>query len=149
MRAVLRLAGRADHPPDADSLRSPGAPSGSPDPHPVSRRRLIKPSGGTLVEASLDALDTALRTSRDSVRIAAPFLSLPVAQLMVRATRFGSSGKRRLLTALNEPAVDGGYLDPWAITEFERSEFEIRSLRNLHAKVVLVDDGWGSSAPAT
>jgi hypothetical protein len=98
---------------------------------------------GALVGSSLDALDAALRSSQDSVRIAAPFLSLPVAQLMVRATRFGSPSVRRLLTALNEPATDGGYLDPWAITEFERSEFEIRSLRNLHAKAVLIDNDWG------
>jgi hypothetical protein len=144
MRAVLRQADTTEHPPDAGSLRRlERSVRLSPDPDPVSRRRLIRPSGGTLVGASLDSLDAALRTSRDSVRIAAPFLSLPVAQLMVRATRFGSSGERRLLTALNEQAIDGGYLDPWAITEFERSEFEIRSLRNVHAKVVLIDNAWG------
>ncbi len=97
---------------------------------------------GTLIGTSLDALDGALKTSKRSVSIAAPFLSLPVAQLMVRATRFGSPSERRFLTALTEPAIDGGYLDPWAIEVF-LGEFEVRSLLNLHAKAVLVDGEWG------
>jgi hypothetical protein len=100
-------------------------------------------AAGALLGASLDELAVALRTSSSSVRVAAPFLSLAVAQLIVRATRLGRSSQRRLLAALNPSAVEGGYLDPMAVEAFADSEFEVRSLPNLHAKAVLIDASWG------
>jgi hypothetical protein len=50
--------------------------------------------------------------------------------------------RRQLLIALNDAAVEGGYLDPRGIEEFLLAGFEIRSLRNLHAKVVIADECW-------
>jgi PLD-like domain len=48
-----------------------------------------------------------------------------------------------LLTALNDEAVARGYLDPAGLRLLAESGFEIRSIRNLHAKFVLVDRDWG------
>jgi len=48
-----------------------------------------------------------------------------------------------LITALNESAVAGGYLSTEALEDFVAAQFEVRSLRNLHAKVLLADSSWG------
>lgn len=100
-------------------------------------------SAGRLLGVGLDDLAAALRGARSSVAIATPFMSHPVAALLVRAADEGRAQDRRLLTALNVAAVEGGYLDPDGIEEFHTAGFEIRSLRNLHAKVVLTDRRWG------
>lgn len=76
--------------------------------------------------------------------IATPFMSLPVAEQLIRSVDESRTTRRRLITAVNDAAVSGGYLDPYAIEAFvEGGGFETRSLRNLHAKVVLVDRTWG------
>jgi hypothetical protein len=83
----------------------------------------------------------ALRGARRNVDIATPFLSRPVAGLLVRESY--NARRRRILTAVNGPAVSGGYLDPLGVEIFIEAGFEARSLRNLHAKVVLADTSWG------
>jgi len=70
-------------------------------------------------------------------------MSLPVAERLIRAADEGKATERRLITAVNDGAVSGGYLDPHAIEAFIEAGFNVRSLRNLHAKVVLVDERWG------
>jgi phosphatidylserine/phosphatidylglycerophosphate/cardiolipin synthase-like enzyme len=82
-----------------------------------------------------------LRGARRKVDIATPFLSKPVAGLLVRESH--NARQRRILTAVNGPAVAGGYLDPLGVEIFIEAGFETRSLRNLHAKVVLADTSWG------
>jgi hypothetical protein len=100
------------------------------------------PAGtGSLLGVGLDDMVYALRRARKSVSIATPFLSRQVAALLVRES-YGAY-RRRLLIALNEAAVAGGYLDPRGVQEFIEAGFEVRSLRNLHAKVVLSDERWG------
>ncbi len=98
---------------------------------------------GALIDSALEELDGALRKSHRSIAIASPFMSLPVADQLIRAADEGRAAKRRLITAINDAAVAGGYLDPRAIEAFVGAGFDVRSLRNLHAKVVLVDDSWG------
>ncbi|MDP9135814.1 MAG: phospholipase D-like domain-containing protein [Actinomycetota bacterium] len=100
-------------------------------------------SAGALLLSALDEIDHALRGARRSVAIAAPFLSLPVADRLIRAADAGKAAQRRLITAVNDAAVAGGYLDPYAVERFVEAGFEVRSLRNLHAKVVVVDGTWG------
>jgi hypothetical protein len=92
---------------------------------------------------------SACRRARAAVDIATPFLSADVATYVVRACDDGQAPRRRLLTAANVAAIEGGYLDPDGIEEFAAAEVELRSLRNLHAKVMLVDDCWGRSAQVT
>ena len=55
----------------------------------------------------------------------------------------GSCARGRLITALNVAAIEGGYLDPDGVEEFLVGGFAVRSLRNLHAKILLADDSWG------
>jgi hypothetical protein len=85
----------------------------------------------------------ALRHARKSVAIATPFLSHEVAGYLARAAEEGTVGKRRMITALNPAAVEGGYLDPDGVEEFAAADFELRSLKNLHAKVLIADSRWG------
>lgn len=108
----------------------------------MSRSR-IRASPGELLASALAELDLALRSSRESIEIATPFLSLPVAEQLVRAGDEGRADECRLVTAVNDAAVLGGYLDPSTIEAFIDAGFEVRSLRNLHAKVVVVDRVWG------
>ncbi len=61
----------------------------------------------------------------------------------MRACDEGDACDRRFITALNSPAVEGGYLDPDAVEELLSAGFEARSLRNLHAKVLIADSTWG------
>jgi hypothetical protein len=95
---------------------------------------------GALIGAALDDIVHAVRGARKSIALATPFLSHQVAALLVRESI--GIPNRRLLIALNDAAVEGGYLDPRGVEEFLFADFEIRSLRNLHAKVVVVDRRW-------
>src|SRR4051794_28587836 len=98
---------------------------------------------GTLLGASLDELSFAVRSARSRILIATPFLSLPVAQLLVRAAHASRAVEKRLVTAATVSAVEAGYLDPDAVMAFADGGFDVRSLINLHAKVLLCDDAWG------
>jgi hypothetical protein len=98
---------------------------------------------GSLLSAALDDLAAALRLSRRRVLLATPFMSFPVAQLLIRAADTGTAPTRRLLTAITVAGIEGGFLDAHAVEAFVDAGFEVRSLRNLHAKTVLVDDTWG------
>jgi phosphatidylserine/phosphatidylglycerophosphate/cardiolipin synthase-like enzyme len=84
----------------------------------------------------------AVRAARRSAAIATPFLTADVASFLVRACDDGNARNRRLLTALNGAAVEAGYLDPDAVEEFIAAGFEAKSLRNLHAKLLIADKAW-------
>src|SRR3954447_17986556 len=88
---------------------------------------------GALVSAGLADLAIASRRARRSVVVATPFMTAEVAAFLVRACDDGVAKERRLLTAVNAAAVEGGYLDPDAVEEFIASGFSAMSLRNLHA----------------
>lgn len=72
-----------------------------------------------------------------------PFMSAPVARVLVRAADAARVKKRRLITAVTVSAIEGGYLDPQAAQAMVDAGFDVRSLRNLHAKVVITDSTWG------
>lgn len=107
----------------------------------TARASMSRP--GALLGSALGDLEGALRASNRSILIATPFMSLPVADLLVRAADESRARVCRLITAVNDAAVAGGYLDPLAVERFVDAGFEVKSLRNLHAKVVLVDRKWG------
>jgi phosphatidylserine/phosphatidylglycerophosphate/cardiolipin synthase-like enzyme len=102
--------------------------------------KLTRPGG--LVRAGLADIADACRRARNRIDIATPFLSAEVAGYLVRACDDGRARDRRLITALNSPAVEGGYLDPDAVEELISAGFKARSLRNLHAKVLIADSVW-------
>jgi len=93
-----------------------------------------------IIDVPLDDVVKALRGGTGSFAIASPFLSLSVALLLARESM--DCSKRRFLTAANAAAVRSGYLDPAGVEELQASGFKVRSLLNLHAKVVLTDT-WG------
>jgi hypothetical protein len=97
---------------------------------------------GTLLDAGLADMAAALKQARTSISIATPFLSRSVAGHLVRAADESVARRRRLLTALNDQAVAGGYLSIDGIEDFVAANFEVRSLRNLHAKVLITDTHW-------
>ncbi len=100
-------------------------------------------SPGGLVAAGLADMALACRRATTSIDIATPFLSADVAAFLIRACDDGKARDRRFITALNAAAVEGGYLDPDGIQELIAADFKCRSLRNLHAKVLIADGRWG------
>lgn len=84
-----------------------------------------------------------IRKAQSEVLIATPFLSLEVAQEVALAALASTAEKRMFLTALNDRAISGGFLNPKGLRVLSDARFEIRSLRNLHAKVCLVDGSAG------
>lgn len=98
---------------------------------------------GRILEATREPLLGGIRVARSEVLVAAPFISAEVAGDLARAALASGVGSRRLLTALNDNAVRGGFLDPAGLRILADAGFEIRSIRNLHAKVILVDGKFG------
>jgi PLD-like domain len=77
-----------------------------------------------------------------SVWLASPFISHPIAEELARANSTAGL-QRRLLTALVAGSVRVRALDPHALTLLSKAGWEIRSIRNLHAKLSLIDSRWG------
>jgi PLD-like domain len=98
---------------------------------------------GSIIDATRHPILQRVRRAQTELVIAAPFISRGVAAEISRASLAARAKKRMLLTALNEDAVVRGYLDPAGLRILSESGFEIRSVRNLHAKFVLVDRDWG------
>src|SRR3954453_482485 len=96
-----------------------------------------------LVAVGLADIAHACRRARRRIDIATPFLSADVAAYLVRACDEGNARDRRFITALNAAAVEGGYLDPDGVEELLAGGFDAKSLRNLHAKVLIADGTWG------
>lgn len=94
---------------------------------------------GEILDSSRTPLLEGIRKARSELLIATPFLSLEVAQEVSLAALASSAEKRLFLTALNDRAISGGFLSPKGLRVLGDARFEIRSLRNLHAKVCLID----------
>lgn len=96
---------------------------------------------GALRTYARKELLAAVEAARNQVLLASPFLTSPIARELVES----ASGVRdkRLLTALVEGSVRVGALSPEALAILAAGGFELRSIRNLHAKVSLVDGSWG------
>ena len=100
-------------------------------------------AAGEVLDISRYPLLEGIRQARSRVWLAAPYLSLEVANDLARASLASGAETRSLLTALNEQAVRGGFLSPRGLRVLSEAGFEIRSILNLHAKVVLADGTWG------
>lgn len=84
----------------------------------------------------------ATRAAADLVALASPYLSIRVAQQLAReATR--SEAHWRLLTRLDPVAVAGGYLSTDGLRLLLEAGVQVRTTPRLHAKVYLVDGGFG------
>ncbi len=76
----------------------------------------VTPPGG-LVVAGLADMAHACRRAKHRIDIATPFLSADVAAFLARSCDDGKARDRRLITALNAAAIEGGYLDPDGVEE--------------------------------
>ncbi len=83
----------------------------------------------------------AVSGARTRVWLASPFLTLTIAEELVDASLPATD--RRLITALVASSVQVGALDPEALALLIDDDWAVRSIRNLHAKVSIVDDAWG------
>ena len=88
---------------------------------------------GKLIEVAREVLLDAVRGARSEVFLVA----LAHHALASRAR------KLKLITALNTGSVAGGFLQPRGLRDLHAAGFELRSVRNLHAKVSIVDGKWG------
>ncbi len=84
-----------------------------------------------------------IASAEKKIWLASPFLSFPVAEQIAEAASKATAQDRKLLTVLNERSVAVGVLDPRALEQLHDAKFQIRDIENLHAKVSLVDPGWG------
>lgn len=90
----------------------------------------------TVLTAGYDALLELVTSATGEVRLASPFVSLPVATaLAIRAE--GSAARWSLLTDLDPAAVANGYLSPKGLRRLMDAGVAVRSHRSLHAKVYL------------
>lgn len=93
-----------------------------------------------LVQEGLDETVEALAASRARAWIATPLLSMHVAEVLAEASAKGAAGDRRLLTNLSGTTVAMGLLSVAGVRLMLDEGFAVRSLVNLHGRVVVVDD---------
>jgi hypothetical protein len=98
---------------------------------------------GELQTFARKELMEAVRAAKRCVWMASPFLSQPIAEELAESAAASEAQEKRLLTALVAGSVQAGALSPRALKILEAAGFELRSIRNLHAKASLVDSSWG------
>ncbi|HEX4805131.1 MAG TPA: phospholipase D family protein [Conexibacter sp.] len=97
----------------------------------------------SLVTSAYELLFARARAARDEILLVSPFLSAPIARELARAADLSGARRRRLLTSLSGAATAAGVLSPTGLRTLLEAGFELRSARDLHAKVALVDGRWG------
>jgi PLD-like domain len=97
----------------------------------------------SLVVRAYEALVDQARATREEILLVSPFVSAPVARELARAVDASGARRRRLLTSLTAAATRAGVLSPTGLRTLLDAGFELRSGRDLHAKVALVDARWG------
>jgi phosphatidylserine/phosphatidylglycerophosphate/cardiolipin synthase-like enzyme len=70
-------------------------------------------------------------------------MSAAVADQLVAEATLSRASRFSLLTWLTEAATGSGFLDPIAVRALLNGGWDVRSLKRLHAKVVLVDGSFG------
>lgn len=97
---------------------------------------------GRLIAFARGELFGRVEAAEQRIFLASPFLTMRVAAHLAEMSSRSAAADRRLITALVPQSVRSGVLDPSALLHLREAGFEIRSIRNLHAKLSLVD-GWG------
>lgn len=96
----------------------------------------------TVQQAARHVTTEAARAATRSVSFVSPFLSSAVADQFADLAR-RSSANWRLLTNLDPRAIAAGVLQTSGLRTLMDHGVEIRTIRRLHAKVVLCDDTFG------
>jgi hypothetical protein len=81
-------------------------------------------------------LEQLLGARRDRTWLAAPFLTLPIAE-WIAARPAALHGDRRLLIAWASRSISSLYLSAHGVEVLQTSGFQVRDLRNLHAKAII------------
>jgi len=97
---------------------------------------------GRLVAFARGALLSRVEAAEQRIFLSSPFLTMQVAAHLAEMASRSAAADRRLITALVPQSVRAGILDPSALLCLRETGFQVRSIRNLHAKLSLVD-GWG------
>jgi len=84
-----------------------------------------------------------LANAKERIWLASPFITLNVAKEISNGVRRSPVSDKRLLTAVSDRSVEVGVLDPTALDCLADAGFKIVTFDNLHAKISLVDAGWG------
>jgi len=100
-------------------------------------------SPGDLVTFARGELLRQVEGASKRIWLASPYLSAPIASHLINSAAMSSAVQRRLVTALVPGSVRVSALDPKALLILEEGGFEITSIRNLHAKLSIVDSQWG------
>jgi phosphatidylserine/phosphatidylglycerophosphate/cardiolipin synthase-like enzyme len=98
--------------------------------------------GEGLVELARGKLLAQIRGARRRVWLVAPYLTGGVADEIIEARETSDAKDFRLITALTERSVRSRVLDPKALGRLHGADFRVWDLKDLHAKVSVVDD-WG------
>lgn len=104
---------------------------------------------GELVTFAREQLLERIADARESVWLVSPFLTRSVSERIRDAVEQSSARERRLLTALSDRSVQVGVLDARALSVLHEGDFRLASIRNLHAKVTIVEVSGGWSALET
>jgi hypothetical protein len=96
---------------------------------------------GELQTYARKELLATISAAKSQVWMASPFLTRPIARELAESA--SKVRDRRLLTALVAGSVQVGALSPEALSILAAGGFELRSIRNLHAKVSIIDGSWG------
>lgn len=97
---------------------------------------------GRLLSFARGELLKRVEAANERIRLTSPFLSVGVADHLAEAAERSEATDRRLITALVAGSVRVGVLDPAALLLLMEAGFDIRSIRNLHAKVSIIDRNW-------
>ena len=98
---------------------------------------------GALLQFARVELLAAVGRAEETIWLASPFLSRPIAKRLVESANRSKAPEKRLLTALNPMSVRAGALDPAGLQLLRSAGFVIATISNLHAKVAIIDDQWG------
>ena len=96
-----------------------------------------------LVDLAWDEVAAHVEGAKRSVCVVTPFMSAAVADQLVAEATVSRATRFSLLTWLTEAATGSGFLDPTAVRSHLNGGCDVRSLKRLHAKVVLVDGRFG------
>ena len=96
----------------------------------------------SLVELARGKLLARIRGAHERVWLVAPYLTGGVADEIIEAREASDAMDCRLVTALTERSVRSRVLDPKALRRLCAAGFRVWDLKDLHAKVSVVDD-WG------
>jgi hypothetical protein len=98
---------------------------------------------GSVLQWSRDELYAGVRAAKSEIVIVSPYISRGVAMHVAQVAGASKAKTLRLLTCLSPAATAAGVLDRDALFDLLRAGWELRTGRNLHAKVALVDREWG------